>query len=125
MSWLLNNTMYLAGLNKTSWTPMDLLDNDIKIFAANVVVLTIIMMHVMAIAIPLTCLLERLAPHASSFIERRRLRFERLVRDNSPMIIFMIYLGNNTTIFQQYPFVKPLMWLSYVVLFCMDDALTQ
>ena len=125
MHWLLNNTAYWAGLNKTSWTPMDLLDNDIKTFAAIMVVLPLIMLHVMVISIAFTCFLECLAPRALSFLKRLRLRFERLVRENIPMMILMIYLGNNTTIFEQYPFVKPLMWLSYVVLFCMDDALTQ
>jgi hypothetical protein len=125
MHWLLNNTAYWAGLNKTSWTPMDLLDNDVKTFAAIIVVLPIIILHVMVISIAFSCFLERLVPCASSFLERLRLRIERVVRENSPMILLMIYLGNTTTIFEQYPFVKPLMWLSYVVLFCMDDALAQ
>jgi hypothetical protein len=123
LQWLLNNTVSWAGLNMTSLTPMDLLDDNTKIFAVHLVVLLIIMVHVLGISLAVSGFLECLMPCALGFIERLRLRLTRIVRENSPMLILMVYLRYNTTIFEQYPFVNPLMWLSYVILFCMEDTL--
>ena len=125
MHWLLNNnTLSWVGLNMKSWTPMDLLDNDVKVFAAILVVIPIIMVHVLAISLAISGFLECLVPCVLGIIERLRLRLARIVRENSTMLILMVYLGYNTTIFELYPFVNPLMWVSYVILFCMEETLT-
>jgi hypothetical protein len=123
MHWLLNNnTLSWVGLNMKSWTPMDLLDNDVKVFAAILFVIPIIMLHVLGISLAVSGFLECLVPCALGIIERLRLRLARIVRENSTMLILMVYLGYNTTIFELYPFVNPLMWVSYVILFCMEDV---
>ena len=108
-------------LNTTSWTPMDLLDNDIKALVAISVVIPIIVLSIATAQFAVTHLLERLVHHADGFLERLLLRVKRIVREHGTMLILMVYLGCHTTIFELYPWAKALMWVTYVVIFCMDD----
>ena len=103
---------------------MDLVDNDIKAFAAMCVVLQIIFLSIVTTHLATTYLLERFAHHADGFLKRLLRRIERVVREHGPILILMVYLGYRTTIFEQYPLAKALMWVTYVVIFCMDDLTT-
>ena len=110
-------------LNTTSWTPelVRLFDNNMKTFAVICVVIPIIVLSIVTAQFAVTYLLERLVHHVDGFNKRLILRIKRIVREHSPMLILMVYLECHTTIFEQYPLAKALMWVTYVVIFCMDD----
>ena len=103
---------------------MDLVDNDNKAFAAMCVVFQIILLSIVTTHLAATHLIGCFAHHADGFLKKLLRRIERVVREHGPMLILMVYLGYHTTIFEQYPLAKALVWLTYVVIFCMDDLTT-